>query len=78
MAEGKDPVPQALGLPIPAKIEAVKVSLELCVEQVTDHVKRVARRGKIAGSRENCRPFETLANRREHLGATEQWCDDNQ
>jgi hypothetical protein len=35
------------GLDIPAKIEAVKASLELRVEQTTDHVKRVAQEAAV-------------------------------
>jgi hypothetical protein len=38
------------GLDIPAKIEAVKASFELRVEQATDHVKQVAREAAIIGT----------------------------
>jgi hypothetical protein len=38
------------GLDIPAKIEAVKASLELRVEQATDHVKRVAQEAAVIGA----------------------------
>jgi len=39
-----------LGLDIPAKIEAVKASLELRVEQATDHVKQVAQEAAVIGA----------------------------
>jgi hypothetical protein len=35
------------GLDVPAKMEAVKASLELRVEQATDHVKQVAREAAV-------------------------------
>ena len=38
------------GLDIPAKIEAVKASLELRVEQATDHVKLVARQAAVVAA----------------------------
>ena len=42
------------GLDIPAKIEAVKASLELRVEQATDHVKQVAQHGDVPDAQLVC------------------------
>ena len=41
---------KTFGLDIPAKIEAAKASLELRVEQATEHVKQVAQEAAIVGA----------------------------